>query len=146
MATLLVGSSLLPSIQHEISRLTPQKIYIVGGTGVVPSEIESTLKSLFGDEAVVRISGPNRYETAVSLSEAVFTDAGAVDVVFLATGSNSPDALGAAWAAGHLGVPVLLVGSTLPGVVATEIARLDPDPVYVVGGSGVVPDAVLTAL
>lgn len=74
-------------------------------------------------------------------------DAGAVgpttQVVYIATGENFPDALGAAaTAAVGLG-PVLLVRQdSIPGATLTELNRLRPPSVVIVGGPAVVSAGV----
>ena len=86
---------------------------------------------------VDRIAGPNRYATAVAISAEAFpTGSGSA---YLATGLNFPDALAGAAAAGFHGAPVLLVpGTSIPGVVESEIARLAPDIGIILGGTSVV--------
>lgn len=86
-----------------------------------------------------RISGADRYATAVSISEKY--DAG-VPVLYIATGSNYPDALSAAPAAAAQGGPLLLTTpALLPNNVRAEIVRLSPSLIVVVGGeSAVSPD------
>jgi hypothetical protein len=95
---------------------------------------------------VERIAGADRYATAAEVSKAAFPDAGAVSKVFIATGADFPDALGAAAAAGHLGGPVLLVNSGVPAPTAVELARLKPATVYVVGGTSVISNTVASKL
>jgi hypothetical protein len=68
-------------------------------------------------------------------------------VVYVATGENFPDALGAAAAAAVQGGPVLLVQKdSIPAVTAAELSRLAPDVIYVSGGTAVVSDTVFNAL
>ncbi len=140
---LLVGDTLSADVSAELTRLSPSKIYVVGGTSVVSSSIASRL-AIYG--AVERLAGPNRYQTAISVSKEIFPNALASNTVFVATGANFPDALGGAAVAGHLGSPVLLVGDTLQHSVSSEIGRLDPATIYVVGGSSVIPDLVFWSL
>ena len=67
--------------------------------------------------------------------------------VYVATGENFPDALGAASAAAVRGGPVLLVQKTsIPQVTKDELTRLHPDVIVVAGGTAVVSDAVVTQL
>lgn len=84
-----------------------------------------------------RIAGQDRYATSVAISKYGFPDG--APIVFVATGTNYPDALSAAAAAAKMGGPLLL---TAPGQllsnVRSEIDRLHPDRIVVVGG----PDAV----
>jgi putative cell wall-binding protein len=62
--------------------------------------------------------------------------ASSTPVVYVATGENFPDALGAAAAAAVQGGPVLLVRNTsIPAATAAELARLSPNVIYVAGGT-----------
>lgn len=140
---LLVNSGVPGATSAELSRLDPTTIYVVGGQAVMSDAVVATLGA-YG--TVVRLSGSNRYNTAAAVSAEVYKTPSAVDTVFVATGSNFPDALGAAAAAGHLGAPVLLVGETVPGATASELTRLGPSKIYVVGGSAVISDAVAASL
>lgn len=92
-----------------------------------------------------RLAGGDRYATAAAISAASF--APGVPVAYVAVGSNFPDALAAGAAAARHGGPVLLVTSGgVPASTAAELARLRPSAIKVVGGAGVVGDAVLDAL
>ncbi len=92
-----------------------------------------------------RVAGTNRYETAVEMSQLAFTPG--VPVVFVASGEGFADALAAGAAAGTMGGPVLLTArSSLPTVVRSELIRLRPRQVIVVGGTGVVSTTVLAAI
>ena len=87
------------------------------------------------------VAGADRYLTSVEASKRSFP-AGA-DAVIVATGQNWPDALGGAALAGVYDAPVLLTRTDdLPDAVASEIVRLDPGHVFVLGGTGVVSEAV----
>lgn len=93
-----------------------------------------------------RVSGENRFDTAVAISKANFTTS---DVVVLASGLDAalPDALTAAPLAAKYEAPILLVNkTTAPKVVLDEIARLKASEVYVVGGVNSVGEEVITAL
>jgi hypothetical protein len=73
--------------------------------------------------------------------------ASATPVVYVATGENFPDALGASAAAAVQAGPVLLVQKdSIPAVTAAELSRLAPDVIYVSGGTAVVSDAVFNQL
>jgi len=97
---------------------------------------------------VSRISGLNRYATAIEISKAGFADPiTSTPVVFVASGTNFPDALSAGPVAAALGGPLLLTSPTsLPAEVSAEINRLNPDKIWVVGGTGAVSAAVYSAL
>jgi len=71
----------------------------------------------------------------------------ATPVVYVATGENFPDALGASAAAAVQGGPVLLVTKTsIPAETKAELGRLSPNVIYVAGGTAVVSDAVVDQL
>lgn len=94
---------------------------------------------------VTRLSGGDRYATAVAISKAGF--APGVPVVYVATGSDYPDALSAAPAAAHQGGPLLLVAAkSVPAVVTSELKRLKPKKIVVVGGTGVIATSTASAL
>lgn len=105
-----------------------------------------------GNVAVVgqRISGADRYETAVALSQHAFPSGLSRDAIVVATGLDFPDALAVSPLAGRLSAPILLVGSTMPDSVRAEIIRLYSGKktahVYVAGGTGVVSDSVVNSI
>ena len=92
-----------------------------------------------------RLSGPDRYNTAAAVT-GTYEAPGTTDTVFIATGLDYPDALAGAAVAGHLGAPVLLVNSGIPPIVATQLSRLQPKHIVILGGTGAVSAAVATQL
>ncbi len=114
----------------------------IGGTAY---ETTSTSATLTVPSTVDRVSGANRFETAVDISEASYPDG--ADVVYIANGNNYPDALSAGPAAAFEGGPLLLVApDSLPSVVSAEISRLAPSRIVVVGGLPSVGAAVYDQL
>ena len=131
----------------ELGRLTPDTIVILGGTGVIPDTVKTILQGYA--PTVTRISGANRYDTAVAISQYGFPIDGTADTVFVATGLNFPDALAAGAAAAFLNGPVLLVPGTAPDLlqlVADEITRLDPSTIVVVGGTNALSTGIFDDL
>lgn len=93
---------------------------------------------------VARLSGADRYSTAVAITQATFPDGFAAPVIYLASGENFPDALAAGPAAMVQGGGVLLTrASVLPPAIAAELARLKPARIVVAGGKGAISDAVM---
>lgn len=118
-------------IDAEIVELLPGQQKALVGMPVVP-----------GDLTRGRISGNDRYSTAVELSASEFTS-GSRPVVVIASGRDYPDALAAGPAASALGGPLLLVSPTeIPAVVGRELTRLQPSAIVIAGGSGSVSAAV----
>jgi putative cell wall-binding protein len=95
---------------------------------------------------VDRVSGSDRFDTAIQVSKKAFA-AGTADTVFVASGTSFADALAAGPVAAAKNGPVLLTapGALSPGVAA-EIRRLGADRIVVVGGTAAVSDSVLKAL
>ena len=90
---------------------------------------------------VSRVFGSDRYATAAALSASAFP--GGAATVFVSTGADFPDALAGGAAAGHLSSPLLLVRSdVIPTATATELNRLNPTQIVVLGGTGVISETV----
>jgi putative cell wall-binding protein/Tol biopolymer transport system component len=91
---------------------------------------------------VERVSGPDRFATAVEVSRDAFTQPDQVLRVHLATGLAFPDALAAGAAAADVDGPVLLATrDSLPDVTRDELRRLQPQEIVIVGGHAAIgPD------
>ncbi|MBA2263866.1 MAG: cell wall-binding repeat-containing protein [Chloroflexi bacterium] len=143
---LLVASSSLPSATAlELTRLRPQAIKVIGGSSVVADGVLAAVQGYATSGSVERVAGTNRFATAAQISATTF--APGVPVAYIATGRNFPDALAGVAAAGSVGGPILLTQpDRLPAETSAELNRLRPGRIVVLGGSGVVSDAVLGAL
>ncbi|WP_382307786.1 cell wall-binding repeat-containing protein [Herbiconiux sp. UC225_62] len=140
---LLVSKNTIPSsIGAELARLHPAKIVVLGGVNTVS---DAVLNSLNGTAPTTRIGGADRFAVSAGVSKAVF--APNVPVVYVASGAVFPDALSGSAAAGKLGGPVLLVAKdSIPAVVDTELNRLHPAKIVLLGGTATVSDAVKAKL
>jgi putative cell wall-binding protein len=128
----------------ELQRLHPARIVVLGSVGVVSEAVKQALVP-YTPGPVDRIAGSDRYATAAAVSAQTF--APGVPVAYVATGASFPDALAGSVAAGVNGGPVLLVTrTTIPAPTAAELARLQPARIVVLGGGGVVSEAVRVAL
>jgi len=95
----------------------------------------------------VRLSGANRYDTANAIAARAYPGSPNVPVVYIANGANFPDALSAGPAAAAEGGPLLLTErGSLPSSVRSELNRLNPQTIVIVGGSSVVSSSVASAL
>jgi putative cell wall-binding protein len=129
------AGSLDGGAQNLMQRLGVTKVYIAGGTGVVSSGIEASLKQAFGNSNVVRLSGPDRYSTSRAINAGTFT---ASQKIYLAVGTNFPDSLSGAALAGVAHAPLYIVPSTcVPGDVLYDINRYAATNVVLLGGAGV---------
>lgn len=143
---LLTGTSSLPAATaNELARLRPQRIVVLGGTAAVSDAVVARLPAYATTGQVNRIAGGDRYATAAFTSASTF--APGAPVAYIATGASFPDALAGGAAAARQGGPVLLVTlNGIPSSTAAELGRLRPSQIFVLGGTGVVSDAVLSAL
>lgn len=84
-------------------------------------------------DRLVRVAGPTRIETAVELSQEVFSDGASAAVVVRA--DDFADAVAAGPLAAHHNGPILLAYSDqLPAATDAELARLQVKSVFLVGG------------
>lgn len=91
------------------------------------------------------LSGKDRYETAVKASRYAFPSG--AQSVYLASGEVFPDALAAGPVAGKNRAPVLLTrGGALPETVKTELKRLNPSSITLVGGTARLQPGLESAL
>jgi putative cell wall-binding protein len=104
-------------------------ITIAGGPNSVSTSIESVLNGIAGTS---RLSGADRYEASMNIN---FNAYGNTDRVFLATGSNFPDALaGSAWA-GKAAAPLFVVPTNcVPKGILTQLRPRDVTKVTLLGG------------
>ena len=138
---LTTPKTLNPSIELEITRLQPKRIFIVGGSGAVSTEIEQKLKSK--GIVITRFCGATRYDTSLEIAKHLGNSEG----VFVVTGENYPDALSIASCAAYYEVPILLTETkALPAKTQAYIKNSGVTSSYIIGGSGVVSDAVFNAL
>ncbi len=114
-------------------------VYLLGGTGVVTTRFESSLKKLkISSESinVERLGGSTRYDTNIEILKA----AGVYNEdLLICTGENFADSLSAS----AVGKPILIVAKS--GLNANQIKYLDtlkPNEIYLIGGSDVVSSSV----
>jgi cell wall-associated NlpC family hydrolase len=83
-----------------------------------------------------RLSGVDRYETSVKISQRGWSSA---NTVVIAVGSNFPDALAGAPLASKYNAPILLVAKDgIPYTVKKELDRLNAKNAYILGGTSVI--------
>lgn len=141
---LLTDSDHLPlATRAALERLDGGRIVILGGTSAVSTSVQQELEA-YTSGTVTRIAGANRYETSALIAD---TFPGNRSRVFVATGTDFPDALSGSALAGMEANPVVLAQpGRLPGSVGTAIDALDPDSGVVLGGYSAVNSIVLDQL
>ncbi len=138
---LLTKRDELPSaISAELVRLHPGRVVILGGANTITDNVAAAIQSALG-VTPVRWSGPDRFATSAAISAANY--APGVDAVYVASGRVFPDALSGAPVAGRDNDPMLLVDTNaVPASIATELTRLAPQRIVVLGGPSTVTDDV----
>lgn len=118
------------------------RVYLLGGTGAVTTEIEQAVTSM-SNYKVTRLGGASREDTAKLIDDAVSAPQGTP--VIIATENDFPDALSASSIAGIKGYPIVLTQKDgLPQQSIDVLNKVKPSKIYVVGGSGVITDNVIT--
>src|SRR5680860_427539 len=82
------STELLPVVANEIRRLSPERIYLLGGQAALSRGVADALNALA--PTVERLAGASRYATAEAIADR--TDG---NVAAVASGENFPDALSA---------------------------------------------------
>ena len=119
-----------------------EQIVVVGGPATVSDSVVGALAQY---APVKRVEGIDRYAVSAQISSREFCDR--LPRVYIASGENFPDALAGSVAAIQSGGPVLLVTrNSIPSAVATELRRLKPQHIRVLGGANTVSDTVVAAL
>jgi putative cell wall-binding protein len=90
----------------------------------------------------LRLGGANRYETSGAINRDAFGDA---SVVFLAAGTDFPDALSGVALAGAFGAPLYVIPhECVPSFVLDDIRSLGASTVIALGGTASLASTVLS--
>jgi putative cell wall-binding protein len=143
------GSTLSAATSASMVTNKIQKVIVLGGTAAIAEAVKTAALAVSTVVTTSRVSGADRYATAVALADTV----AAVDVarknkVVLVDGTNFPDGLAAGQYAASINATILLVnGATLPTTVSNWITgkQATLDEVVAVGGTSAVPAAAVTA-
>lgn len=137
------GSQLESEVQSTIKDLGAKKIYIIGGTGVVSSSIETSLRANYSVERVEGAADKTRMGTNAAVAKKVLAMSGQ-KTAMLVYGYNYPDALSVAAISAQKGYPVLFSDKTGVSPVVKEVA--DGLSIKAVGGDGVLPNSVVSSV
>ncbi|ROP44071.1 MULTISPECIES: cell wall-binding repeat-containing protein [unclassified Rathayibacter] len=145
---LLTDPLVLPeTVARQVEDLRPSRIVVVGSALSVSDAVLRSLDDLT-DAPVVRIAGRDRYETSRRIVADAFRGSD-YSTVFLATGTDFPDALSAAPIAGRRLEPVLLVDgarSDLDNATRNAIRRLSAESGQLLGGTPSISSGIESAL
>ncbi|MDR1603732.1 MAG: cell wall-binding repeat-containing protein [Gracilibacteraceae bacterium] len=138
------GSDLTEATAQELLRLNTDTVYVASGLGVITQRVRSQLERI--GVRVIALGGQNRYETALNIAKEIdrFRP---VSTVLVSTGYSNVDALSASSIAAQNGWPILLSAPEgLPSDSRVFIDNTNITKTYVIGGSGVINDQVLSTL
>ncbi len=133
-------------VADELTRLHPARIVVVGGTAVISAAVERALTAYAGH--VSRVAGPDRFATAVALTQLRWDEPPTDATIYVASGTSFADALMAGPLVASMANAAMLpvAADWIPTVVADELTRLHPTRTVVVGGTAVVSDIVARQL
>lgn len=133
------GSSLDAATKAELTKLAVKKVYVTSGTVVIKQSVIDEVKAM-GIE-VVALGGYDRAETSVNIAKQM------TGVTKVAVANGIPDALSIASVAAAANEPILLTDKdALPSSVASYLSSAGVTSADVIGGTGVISDAVKAAL
>ncbi len=127
-----------PEIAKEIKRLGVKKVYVLGGTGVVSEYVANDLEAIAG--SVERISGSDRYGTAIAIAKKIVNIKGGISRIYFASAKDFPDALSISPVAALTDGVILYMPATgsIPKAVADFAKSTGCSTVYVIGGKSAI--------
>jgi len=146
---LLVSPDEIPPVTlAELRRIHPQRIVVVGGEGAVSSTVVNQLRLI---ATTKRVGGADRYSTSQLIVDDAFgcDSCTGAESIFVATGSNYPDALAAGPAAAQYDAPVLIVPGSEPsldGATASLLTELGTEQAFIAGGLATVSSGIENSL
>ena len=127
--------------KNYIEEQQPEKIYLIGGTGVVSSSVEKACRA---ECSTVRIAGKTRYTTSTAAARAFFGDESSCAV--LAYAQNFPDGLAAGPLAMSLGSPVILTDNSGYGAAVFYSTDTGTQKAAVLGGQTLIDSSVMNKI
>jgi len=133
---LLVHETVLDDLMVEIDRLGATDVVLIGGTGVISTDIEDGLAAEYN---VKRVFGANRFETAAEVAREVAAFGGNTADAYFVRGDDFADAISVSPFAYSTQTPVLLVQTTgVPTWTEDVIDELGVTSGMIAGGVGAV--------
>lgn len=138
---LLVAPAGVPaSTRAALARLAPRRIIVAGGPAAVNDAVLAQVRAVVPTAQVRRVAGPDRFATAVALSQATGLRSASA---YVASGTSWTDAIAGGAAAGRAHAPLLLAQrDCVPNGTLDEVDRVGARSVYLLGGPTVLDYAV----
>ena len=143
---LLTGKNALNSdTEAEINRLGAQKIFLIGGEGVISNTVKNKLEAK--GITVTRLWGNDRYETSYEVAKYIAENFSISSEMVVATGEDFPDALSVSSIAAQKNMLLQLVpkermNGALSGKIQALIGEYGITKTYVIGGSSIISNTV----
>ncbi len=127
-----------PKLLNLLKTKGVKHAFIVGGTGVIPSSMETQLSAQ--GISSKRLGGLDRYETSIKIAQEVGSTTGEIA---LASGLNFADGLSISSIAAKKNMPIILTEKDwVPSSVSNYINSINVKKTYIAGLSGAVSDVV----
>lgn len=145
------GDTLSDEASATLFAAQPTRVYVLGGDAVVSTQTVAAVAEVLGDEVpLVRVAGPDRYDTALRVAELGVTRCGLTYTSpAIATGEDFPDALaGGPMAGARKSVLLLTPTARMYPKTWTRIAKVSAEvgKPLTLGGDGALSPTVRTAI
>lgn len=114
---ILTNSGFLPDQAKKLlQNIAPNKIYIIGGEGVINNNVKENLKYItkLSDDNIIRLYGNDRYETSLNIVKYFGIDS---KYIAFASGKNYTDVLSGSQLAAKYNAPILLLDDNEASVI-----------------------------
>ena len=138
---MLVGKALTKEQKAYLAGINPAKFYIVGGSDVVSDRVKAELETM---RSVERISGEDRYETALNVAKKFFDMTSST--VVIATGDGFADGLVGSVTAIANNAPLLLANRNNIKGVAEFVKETGAKRSIVMGGADVISNEAVKVM
>lgn len=145
---LLTRKDVIPKATLDaISQMNIQDGFLVGGKAVISQQVQDQMSQLmpkYQDKSkfpngIPRYWGMNQYQTGIEIAKGLGID---MSTVFIANGTNYPDALTASALAARTGSPIILVDKNRKEVTTNNFLFNNSGKIkqaYFIGGTSVIP-------
>lgn len=139
---MLVGKELTEEQSAYLESSTFSKIYVIGGTGVISSDMVNSLTEYAN---VTRVGGKDRFATSLGVANTFFP--GHHDYMMMVYAMNFPDGLSGGVLAYQYDAPVILATSSNTSAAASYRGNAGAARSITMGGPGLISDnAIFTAM
>lgn len=136
-----IDSNYFKQVKQELIRLGANNVYLVGGKGVLTTEMEDEFNSM--NLNTIRLGGNDRYETCSKIAKKINTD----KIAFVTTGSSFADSVSIGAIAAKYSAPIILSSKdSISNDNLQYIKNKNFSKIYVLGGEKVISNRVFNKL